>query len=310
MRRLTVFLSTIALLVPGARVSAAQSPDSLTGAYFRFGGNLTVAAADHEAFGLVVNGTAQVQGIVKTLVVINGTARLDGGRVQELVVVRGRVELVNGAEIAGPVHLIDATLDQDQGSRVLGQIDRGVTTEIVHGLAVVAALAALGLAIAIVLVALLAAAIAPVALRTAGTALATEPGPTVLAAVVVWVGLPLLAALLATTVIGIPAAIALIGFLLPALGLIGFVVSGTRLGDALTRRARGSREDGRPFLSAAAGVGVLLLAAQLPVVGGFVGCLAGVLGGGAVALLLWRSMRHGGTLQGASAEPAAPHQHA
>jgi hypothetical protein len=96
---------------------------------------------------------------------------------------------------------------------------------------------------------------------------------------------------LVATVIGIPAALGLVVFVMPAVGFIGYLVVGTRIGDWLLLRVRGRVEPAHPYVAAMLGLGLLMLAAALPLLGGVITVLAGVAGGGAVGLTAWRAAR-------------------
>ena len=59
----------------------------------------------------------------------------------------------------------------------------------------------------------------------------------------------------------------LLVFLVPTLGFLGYLVSGVRLGEVVLGRWRGRAETGPPYLSAATGLLLLLVAAGLAVCG-------------------------------------------
>ena len=97
-------------------------------------------------------------------------------------------------------------------------------------------------------------------------------------ALVLFAAVPGLALLAFFTVVGLPAAVVVLGWLLPVLVLAGFAVAGLRLGTwALHSRAE------RPYGAAALGSALLLAAALLPVAGPILVLLAAALGAGALA---------------------------
>jgi hypothetical protein len=286
-----LMLVVLAGPVAGVGTGWGQEPDTAAGVELRFQGDATVPAGTREAFLLVVQGTARVEGEVGTLVVINGSAELAGGRVKDLAVARGTASLRDGAVVSGDVHLFDADIQVESGSSVTGQIDRGYTREALHGLGLLAAMLALGLAVATLVAGLVAAGVAPGPVRKAGAALTTTPGATLLAALIVWIGLPVAAALLMGTVVGIPTAVGVFFFVLPVLGFLGFLVSGIRIGDGVMLRVRGRTEPAHPYLAALTGITLLLLAGWVPVLGGFITMIAGMGGAGAVAFVAWQATR-------------------
>jgi hypothetical protein len=186
---------------------------------------------------------------------------------------------------------LDADVSVDPGASVLGTIERGYSWEMLRGFWFLAAVFAIGLTIAMLVSGVVAAAVAPEPLRRAGAALTDEIGKSALAALIVWVALPIVAVALFATVIGIPTALGFFVFVMPTIGFLGYLVTGTRLGDWIVGRVRGRVEAYHPYLAAILGVGILLVAARVPVLGALVTPLAGILGGGAIGLVAWRAIR-------------------
>ncbi|HEU5171073.1 MAG TPA: polymer-forming cytoskeletal protein [Gemmatimonadales bacterium] len=240
---------------------------------------------------VVVGGNARVEGAARLLMVVDGDAVLSGARVEELMVVRGRAELIEGATVTGNVHLMDADVSVAEGAQVLGTIERGYGLRVARGIWAAGAVFALGLSIALLLSGLVAAAVAPGPLRAAGRVLTVEFGPTLLAAAVIWIALPLAAVIVLATVVGIPTALGFFIFVMPAIGFLGYLVAGTRIGDLILEKTRGRVEPDHPYLAACIGIGILLIASWMPVLGKLVTSLAGILGGGAVGVLAWRAAR-------------------
>jgi hypothetical protein len=86
--------------------------------------------------------------------------------------------------------------------------------------------------------------------------------------------------------------------MLPLLWLLGYIVTGTRLGIWLTG-LMGRQTGDHPYLAAFLGVLALQLISFVPVLGWIVVAIAGLWGAGAIALLAWRAFR------GKSQEPRA-----
>jgi hypothetical protein len=138
-------------------------------------------------------------------------------------------------------------------------------------------------------------------LNRAARAISDDTGPTVAAAFAVWIGLPLAAAVIAFTIVGIPTALAVwVGFL-PLLAMIGYVVTGLRVGQAILTRNDGI---GHPYMATFVGVLTLFVVGLVPVLGWFVGIGAAFVGGGAGALVAWRTIR--GERPAAVGSPVAP----
>jgi len=117
-----------------------------------------------------------------------------------------------------------------------------------------------------------------------------RPGAAVGTGLVVWLGVPLLVALAFATVIGIPLGIATMAFLMPTLGFLGYVVSGTALGRLLWRDQVLPGTD-RPYREVASGLLVLQVIGLVPVLGFLVMLCAAVVGSGAILYRTWTRMR-------------------
>lgn len=261
------------------------------GVLIRVNGDAALEAGDTEAVVIVVQGDARVAGTAEVVVVVDGTATLTGARVTELIVVQGEAVLEAGTVVAGDVQLVNAGLTRAEDAVVQGEVRYGSGGRIGRGLLVFGLIFGLGTVMAVLLSGLVAAAVAPQAMRAAGAVLTDEFGPTLLATLVVWVGFPLVAMLAFVTVVGIPAALGIVVFLLPALAFLGYLVSGIRLGDYILGRARGRDEAWHPYAAAVIGLAVLLGAGWIPLVGSVVTPVAAWLGAGAIALRAWRAAR-------------------
>ena len=121
--------------------------------------------------------------------------------------------------------------------------------------------------------------------------IARRPAESILATVIAWIGLPIVAFLILLTVIGIPIALAVFIVALPALGFVGYLVSGTALGALLQRRTGGPAEPRHPYVAALVGLLVLQVIGFVPVIGALAIFLAGLFGGGVVASRFWRGWR-------------------
>lgn len=278
--------STVLALLIGA--GAPTQPDS--GVHIRFNGDIGIPTGERNAAVFVVNGSARIQGAVRAVVVIAGDVIVSGGHVGDLTVVRGRATLSDSAVVSGDVHLVDATLSQGGGSRVEGAVERTVGRRLMADLAGVTALFGLGVVIAFVLAAVIAAAVVPRAVRHAGELIVREPGRTTMTVLLLWLAFPLAAALLSATVVFTPVAVGFFVFVLPTLWFLGLIVGGTKLGDLLLGRMRGRIEATRPYLAALLGVGGLLLVSRIPLLGVLLP-VAALAGSGAILLTAWRHGR-------------------
>jgi hypothetical protein len=185
--------------------------------------------------------------------------------------------------------LIDSELQQENGATVTGEINEREDFVFEGFGFVIGVIFWIGVTIFLLVAAIVLAAVAGDQLLRAATALTNELPQTILAAVIIWITLPILAFFLFFTVVGIPLALAII-FFLPILWVLGYIVTGARLGIWLTgliNRPAGSH----PYLAAFSGVLLLQLVGLIPVIGWLVSAVAGLWGAGAVALLAWRAVR-------------------
>ncbi len=285
MKRLLLVTGLVALLLaPSAALAQADDADSVL---VRVNGD--VETDEDLDVLVVVEGDARFGGSAEVMVMVNGTATLTGASVETLVVVGGTANLESGTTVSGDVFLIDSDLDRAQGATVGGDINRGFDPNVGRAFAFLGFVLWIGASITLILAGLAFAGVAPGGARRAGAALFGEIGPTLLGAVVVWIGLPILAVLAFITLVGIPTSLALFLVVLPVLGVLGYLVSGIRLGEMMLGRTREPR--GHPYLAALLGVAVLQIVGWIPVLGPLVGFLAAVLGAGALAVIGWRALR-------------------
>lgn len=286
-----------------ATQSGAQTPDGDEGVVVRFNGNVELGASDVEEFVFVVNGNADVAGTAGLVVVANGNATLSGATVGRLVVVNGKAILTGLTIISDDVELINSEISRTDEVVVRGEVLTGTGDRFGRGMLLFGILFGLGVAAAIIISGLIAAAVAPHGIRVAGAILTDEFGKTFIATLLLWIGMPIVAIAAFMTIVGIPIGIGIFGFLLPALAFLGYLIAGIRLGDYLLGLTRGSDEAWHPYFAAFIGLGVLLLLGWLPVLGAVVTPIAAMLGSGALALKAWRVAKVPGVNPAAFAPP-------
>ena len=243
-----------------------------------------LVAPGQEVFTAVVVGhDAEIGGTVREqLLVVNGTARVTGSVLGNVVVAGGRLELGPDATVAGDVALLGGTLARDPAAVVGGSVRE-------HGLAVsgrVLRLLWAAMTFMIVVAAVLFAATGGRQLSESARLLTVRPVETLLAVAALWIAVPLLTGPLFLSVVGVPLAVWVLLFLLPALWFLGYIVAATAVGAALLRSAWDPTRP--PMREAAAGVVALQLAAFIPVLGLVLVLIAGQAGAGALALRAWR----------------------
>lgn len=281
-----------ALLTPAPALAQDTPEDVLV----RVNGTVDLAPGDAVDVLVAVNTPAQIDGTVRdTLVVANGSATVSGNVEGEAVVYNGEIRLAPTARVAGDLTLIDSQVIQEDGAEVAGSVVEREGADIVRELnragEAISFVAWIGTTILFVAVALTWAAIGGRQLSNVAGLLAARPELAVGWGLVFWIAAPVLAVAAMFTVVGIPLGIALLVVVLPLMWTLGYIVAGTRLG-FLIDDLRGATPDlGRPFQAAVIGVAIFQLVALVPIVGGLIVLLAGLLGAGAIVVHAWRRVR-------------------
>jgi hypothetical protein len=277
----------LALLPIGA---AAQSNDPADEFVLRISGDERVAADEQRGYVIVIDGDLLVDGTVWDLVVVvDGNITVgDLGLINtDVILTDGELCVREGGYVAGDVLLGDdgrVSSDPACSGQIAGTIDNDAFSFDWEG---AAALWTSGvylatwatLALLLIVGALLFAGIGGRQLWSSAELLTERPGPSLLSAFIIWVGLAVLAGILVVTVLGIPAAFALL-VLGGALWLLGLIVAGTRIGAALTRRPIDVHGENHPYLPAVTGAVALSLIALLAFGGALVVALSAIFGDG------------------------------
>jgi len=309
MKRLYVVTLSVLLaflwLVP-AVVAADPTPTTAsTGrVLISTGGAFTMPAGDQADFVLVTQGTATINGTVKTLAVIDSTAVLTGAKVERIFAIRSPITLSDGTVVTGDIRTLDSPVTQGTGSQVQGSVsDFGLD---LAGIGLILAPAILllwlGFVLATIVAGLVLAALGARQVRTAESLITHEPGHTL-----VWglggVVLPMFViVLLLVNVVGAPIGLALLFGVWPLTAFLGYLVAGIWIGDWILHRTSPDVVRERPYLAAVVGILVLQVLTIVP----FVTAIASLFGFGAVLLLAWRTFHQGNVGQAALSHPATP----
>jgi hypothetical protein len=141
----------------------------------------------------------------------------------------------------------------------------------------------------LMILAALAVALLPNVYSRVTSTLEKQPGMSLLAGFVTFIGIPIAAIFLLLTLIGLPLSLVLITIFLAML-ILAFVATSAAIGDSVLRRFRPEFSSVRSWRVVATMLDVLLLglAGMIPVVGGIVVFAALLLGLGAMIMQLWR----------------------
>jgi hypothetical protein len=300
-RLLLVLAMLIVALIP--RVAFAQATTSQSnGLILRINGDVHVAAGEEVDSIIVIHGNAIVDGTVhEFLSVIDGDATVTGTVRGDTWVVRGSLDLKPTATVKN-VSVVRGDLIREPGSNITGSTSR--YSDVVAFSWGFRILLWVGITLLVLAAGLLFAAIAGRQLLEMSALIRDRTAGAILAAVILWIAVPIVAVLLLITVIGIPVGIAILLFLLPALWFLGYLVSGISLGLLLLRLSHSTSEPEHPYLAAVAGLLLLQVIGFMPFIGGLVVVLAGLFGGGVLAYKCWRGWRGPAAARPAEAVPA------
>jgi hypothetical protein len=300
--RILALLCTLLVgLVPGSTMAQPLAEDEPDDLLIRINGNVTVPREETVDSVFVISANAVIDGTVRdTLWVIDGDAVVSGTIDGDVVVINGAIELT-GTSTVHDLTLIKSTLVRSAGATVTGDISERedlVTWSWGFQWAFWA-----GMTVAVIAAGMLFALAGGRQLAGAAGAIGTRAGETVLTALVVAVGLPVLAVAAFMTVVGIPLGLGIFLFLIPALGFLGYLVTGAALGAAVLKALGVTPNTEHPFAATAFGLLLLQLLVWMPWLGGPVLLVAGTLGAGALVYQTWAGLRGAG-------KPRAVHAHA
>jgi hypothetical protein len=293
MRRLIAVLAGLALAVGLAGVALAADPFPHNGrVVITTQGDVTIPAGEHADLVVVVQGAANIEGEVNSLVVIDGTANLAGARLESVIAVTSHVEVGDGTVIGGELQRLDSTVHQTGNVEIAG----GITDLAVRFFQAASVLAPalfllwLGFGLSTMVAALVLAALASRQVREAGRLITAEPLLTGLIGLLSVIAIPVTAILLMVTVIGVPLGLGVLLAVLPLLAYAGYLTAAIWTGEWILHRTDPAVQRERPFLAAILGVVVLGLVGLVPVLGLIV-TVASLLGLGALIRIAFRTFR-------------------
>jgi hypothetical protein len=306
MKRLALVFAMVVLVfgLAAPAVLAADPSSAHTGpVLMAFNGDVTVPAGDQADVVFVTGGTATIQGQVRSLVVIDGQAILEGARLESVFVTGGSLAIDAATTVTGDVRTLDTTVTVDPAATIGGTVRTLDADLIATGAFIVPAIVLfmLGFAVVTLVAGLALAALASRQVRTAEALITKQPGETLLFGLAGLFVIPLVAILAMITVIGAPLGLAILLMVWPAAAFAGYLVAAIWIGDFLLSRRDEAAQARRPYLAATLGIVVLWIVSFVP----FVGAIASLFGFGAVLLMAWRTFRQPTTTQPVVTPPAA-----
>jgi hypothetical protein len=275
-------LSTASFSRAGAQAQTSVKSDLL----LRVDGPVSIGPSDTVGTVVVIGNDATVRGQVKELVVINGSAHVEGSVQQNMVLVNSTGDLGPSARIGKDLLLYRSTVTTGVGAKIAGTVHNEVGMSFgaralwFFWLSFTLAMVAAGVVLAY---------LAGEPLGGVADGLRYDWRGTLLATLVIIVGLPFTAIISFMSGIGFVLGFFILFFIIPVLSLVGYLIAGASLGRATMNVAKG-----RPanlYIAVALGVFMLQVAAIIPGIGGLLAILASQLGAGALVHRAWAAGR-------------------
>jgi len=179
MRRILIVLAGLVLALGlAAPVLAADPKPAGSSVLMAFNGDITVQPNQSVDVVMVTDGTAQISGQVRTVVVIGGTASLTGANVETVSAVGGTVTIDAASTVSGDVRTLGSTVTVDPAATVGGDVT-SLDRDLAAATAVIAPMVflfMLGLVLVTVVAGLGLAALAARQVRNAEQLISHEPG--------------------------------------------------------------------------------------------------------------------------------------
>lgn len=291
-RKLALWVALAALLALVPAVAFAQGPDRPADREFtlKINGDYRVTPSEHVGTVVVIRGTAVVDGTVEdTLVVVDGDAVVHGTVTGDVVVVNGTLTLAAGSTVRNVI-TYRSDVARDPAASVTGSVNERSEFSLGWVPVVFGIVMWVGATIALLVAGALFAAIGGGQLRAGASAMTERVGPSILAAVALFIGVPVAAVIAIVTLVGAPVGIGVLLFVLPALTLLGYLAFATMLGTVVLRTAVAGAVAAHPYREVLLGLVLLQLFALVPL-GGFVLGIGAAWGAGGLALVGWRAAR-------------------
>jgi hypothetical protein len=252
-------------------------------------GDVTLPAEERADVVVVVDGAATIAGDVRTLVVVEGSAAVEGAQVGTIWAIRSDVELGPGTVVTGDVRTLDAPVQLVGDASVQGEVSDIQASLFAIGAVLAPALLLfwLGTGLATIVAGLVLAGLASRQVRMAEHVMSREPALAFLAGLLGIVVIPVAAVLLLVTIVGAPLGLGVLFGLWPLLAYVGYLIAGIWIGEWLLTRSATRQAPERPYLAAVIGLVLLQLTGLVPVVG-IVSAIASLLGFGALLVVAWR----------------------
>jgi hypothetical protein len=233
---------------------------------------------------LAIHNETTVNGTIRDIImVIDGTVTINGAVTGDIVAFSSHIVLGPNATVNN-IDLNNSTIDAAPGSIVSGTIENRSNFFLLQWWSspvfalILWVLTTMFLIIGGVIFTLAAGQQFPAFVSATSRSI----GKNILYALIVWLGVPVVALLVMVTIIGIPLGMVVLGILLPGLWWLGYTAVGARIGSLILRPFTTRHSTALAVLSTMIGVLLLQLLTLLPYVGGMAIFFSGAYGAGAM----------------------------
>jgi len=292
-RRLALLVLTALLLWPVAAYAQDVDIDEDDDVLIRINGPVNVAADQTYDVIIGISNETTVDGVInEALVVINGTATINGRVDGDVVVISGDL-ILGPSAVVEDVNLYDSDLTRDPAATISGDLNENAEVNWSWWDSAIFTFAIwIGATIVALVAGLIFALLGGRQLLALSTTARTRIGLSIVTAVALLIGLPLLALAAFLTVVGIPLGLVILFLVIPLLWFLGYIVMGAHLGSWLLAQLGRTGSRSSIVWATLLGVLVLQLIGLIPFIGGLIAFLAGLYGAGVLVYHL--IMRRGG----------------
>ncbi len=289
---LAAIILSLTIMPTGAAAQKEGDDDSAT--LIKIDGSVAIPAGERINRVIVLNGNAVIDGTVETSIwIINGDLTLGGTVEGDVNLWNGQLVLSGDAEVGGDIALLNAELDRGPGSVVLGEI-REETLDSYLGLkqSGLGSRAWYSFTALCLVIGLLIAKISHTQVDKLATVISNRPILTLGAGLGAAIGLPIAGALLLASFLTVLIGILLLVVAVPAIWLIGYILTGILIGQVALGRSIGilTAREMNPYASAVVGILLLQLVVTLPLVDIPIAFVAIILGSGGLLVSLFTSV--------------------
>lgn len=254
---------------------------------------IMIAPNERVAVVLSIHNEATIDGTVSDLlIIIDGNVTINGVVENDVVAFSSHVILGPNA-VVNHITLQSSTLDQQPGSQVNGNIEIQGRFFLLEWWSspVFALIMWVLITFFLVTGGIIFTLASGQQFPTFVSATSRHIGQNILRALMIWIGVPILAVLIMVTIIGIPLGLVLLMLVLPGLWWLGYSVAGARIGSLLLRPFGTRYSTAKAVASTILGILALQLLILVPYIGGTVIFFVGAYGSGALIYHLMRG-RH------------------